>query len=367
MKWLLLCVPVALVLNAYDGHPLIVFFLSLTAVLPLVEVMGDATEHLAVRFGSTIGGLLNSTLSNAPELIIGIVALTNGLGTVVKASLTGSILVNLLLGLGCALLIGGLKYGPQKFEERRLRSNASMLLLCAFCLVVPAVFSIGTPDGTRGLSTEIAFVLLTVYVINLLVTLFGGRHEALTPDEATDTETTAGPSRPLVWTLCELAGAGVALALVSDSLCESLGPTAKSLGLSDVFSGVMILGGVGGIGEVLSAIRFARAGRQDLVLSATVGSTIQMVLMVAPILVFVGIFLGEPMSLTFTSFEVVAIVLAVVVARELIADGRVTWMEGVLLLATYAILGFGFYHLPDSSVATQRQVTGQSEVSPVGR
>lgn len=365
MKWLLICVPAALALNFYHANSLLVFFVSLTAIVPLVELMGDTTEELASRFGSTIGGLLNSTLSNAPELIIGIVALSHGLASVVKASLTGSIIANLLLGLGCALLIGGLKYGPQKFEERRLRSNASMLQLCAFCLIVPAVFSIGTPEGTRGLSTEISVVLLVVYLINVLVTLLGGRNEALTPEPKIDKKTghTATsqphPVHPKLWILLgTLAMAGGMLALISDALCESLAPTAKALGLSDVFSGVMILGGVGGVGEVLSAIRFARAGKQELVLSATVGSTIQMVLMVAPILVFVGMFMGVEMSLTFTNFEVVAIVLAVVVARELIVDGTVNWMEGVLLLATYVILGFGFYHLPDVRPSTAVVQTG---------
>ncbi|NBW87179.1 MAG: calcium/proton exchanger, partial [Planctomycetia bacterium] len=139
MKWLLLCVPAALLVQWLEGNPLLIFVLSLTAIVPLVEVMGDTTEQLAARLGPTIGGLLNATLANAPELIIGCVALSNGLAPVVKASLTGSILVNMLVGLGCALVIGGAKYGIQRFDRKRLRTSVAMLMLCASCFIVPAV------------------------------------------------------------------------------------------------------------------------------------------------------------------------------------------------------------------------------------
>jgi Ca2+:H+ antiporter len=348
MKWLLLCVPAALVLQWLEGNPLLIFVLSLTAIVPLVEVMGDTTEQLAARLGPTIGGLLNATLANAPELIIGCVALRNGLAPVVKASLTGSILVNMLVGLGCALVIGGAKYGVQRFDRKRLRTSVAMLMLCASCFIVPAVFTFSQPAATRDLSTEIAVVLLIVYVINVLVTLFGRRHEGIGPDEDLPAE---APALSLGSALAILAAAAIALALVSDALSESLLPTAEELGLSDIFSGVVLLGGVGGMGEVLSAIRFSRSGRQELVLAVTVGSTIQMVLLVAPLLVLTGRFMGQPMNLSFSAFEVVAIVLSVIMARELIDDGKVSWMEGVLLLATYLIFIFAFYHLPNQDTA----------------
>lgn len=347
MRWLLLSVPAILALRWIDGDPLLVFVLSLVAIVPLVETMGDATERLAVRLGPTIGGLLNSTLSNAPELIIGGVALANGLAPVVKASLTGSILVNLLVGLGCALVIGGVKFGVRRFDRNRLRSSAAMLLLCAACLIVPAVFRFSSPESNRGLSTEIAVVLLLVYVINVLATIFGRGREGIGPDEVLPEES---PQENAALTLARLALGAVALALVSDALSESLQPTARQLGLSDIFSGVVLLGGVGGVGEVLSAARFARSGRQELVLAVTVGSTIQLVLLVAPLLVLTGRVLGEPMNLAFSGFEVISIVIAVIVARELIDDGKVSWMEGVLLLATYAIFVLAFYHLPDQAV-----------------
>ena len=362
MKWLLFCVPPALFLGLYDGNSLLVFALSLAAIIPLVELMGDATEHIAAKLGSTAGGLLNTTLANTPELIIGLVALSNGLGSVVKASLTGSVLVNLLVGMGIALVWGGSKYGPQRLERKKLRSNGSMLLICAFCLIVPAVFKIGTPDGTRGLSTEISVVLLCIYFVNVLVTLY--THQTILDQhprsEIEEAIVEPQPSWPMHTSVAVLTISAVLLGFVSESLSNSLSPSAAQLGLSITFSGIVLLGGVGGIGEVLAALRFARAGKPSLVLSSTVGSTIQLVLMVAPLLVFAGLLLGQPMDLCFTSFEVVAIVLAVVITKELIEDGESSWFEGVLLLGMYIILSIGFFHLPDS-VADAEQAQSMKE------
>ena len=359
VRWMLLLVPAVFGLRAAGAEPALVFAIALAAIVPLVALMGEATERLASRFGPVIGGLVNSTLANAPEFIIGAVALHNGLGSVVKASLTGSILVNLLVGLGAALLVGGLTHGQSRFDRRRLKTSGSMLLMCGFCFIVPAVFRIGTPEGTRGLSQELSCVLLAIYVMNVLVNLLGRQNESITPEGRIDS---VDPTIPIWRPTAALGLAAFGLALVSDALAESLGPTAKLLGLSDTFSGIVLLGGVGGVGEVLTAIRFARSGRKELVLAATVGSTIQMVLLVAPLLVFSGILLGEPLDLCFSMFEVVAIVLAIFLAREIIADGRATWIEGFLLLATYVILAIGFYHIPDSAVEGDQQA-----VSTLGR
>lgn len=352
MRWLLLLVPVVLVLQRIGAKPALLFALSLAAIVPLVDLMGEATERLSRRLGVVIGGLLNSTLANAPEFIIGLVALRNGLGSVVKASLTGSILVNLLVGLGAALLVGGLTHGRSRFDRRRLKTSGTMLLMCGLCFIVPAVFRIGTPESTRELSRELSVILLAIYVMNVAVNLLGRTGESVTPEAGFEAD---DPAMPLWWPVVVLVSAAVGLALVSDVLAEALGPTARQLGFSDVFSGIVLLGGVGGTGEVLTAIRFARAGRQELVLATTVGSTIQMVLLVAPLLVFSGILLGQPLDLCFSLFEVVAIVLAIFLAREVIADGRTTWIEGFLLLATYAILAVGFYNVPDGIEADDRQ------------
>ena len=347
-RLLLILIPLSFVLHAIDADPRVVFLVSLFAIVPLVEVMGIATERLSARLGSVVGGLLNSTLSNAPELIIGIVALRNGLGRVVKASLTGSIMVNLLVGLGCALVVGGLKYGVHSFDRRQLRSSGLMLVMCGFCFIVPAVFRIGTPQGTRDLSLELSFILLAIYIGNVSVNILDGRFMAHNATmKSTDTKESYSAGR----SLAILGLSGIALAFVSEAVTESLIPATRTLGFSDTFSGIVLLGGVGGIGEVLTAVRFARQGKQELVMAATVGSTIQMVLFVAPLLVFTGLFLGESMNLSFSMFEVVSIVLAIIIAREIITAGKATWIEGLVLLATYLILAIGFYHLPDAVIA----------------
>ena len=347
-RLLLILIPLSFVLHAIDADPRVVFLVSLFAIVPLVEVMGIATERLSTRLGSVVGGLLNSTLSNAPELIIGIVALRNGLGRVVKASLTGSIMVNLLVGLGCALVVGGLKFGVHSFDRRQLRSSGLMLVMCGFCFIVPAVFRIGTPQGTRDLSVELSFILLAIYIGNVSVNILDGR---LTAHDGAIKSVDAKESYPAGRSLTILGLSGIALAVVSEAVTESLIPATRTLGFSDTFSGIVLLGGVGGIGEVLTAVRFARQGKQELVMAATVGSTIQMVLFVAPLLVFTGLFLGESMNLSFSMFEVVSIVLAIIIAREIITAGKATWIEGLVLLATYLILAIGFYHLPDAVIA----------------
>jgi Ca2+:H+ antiporter len=341
---LLVAVPIAMLLDWLEAPPMVTFLASILAILPLVGLMGHATEALAAKLGHTVGGLLNSTLINLPELIIGGVALSKGLTTVVKASLTGAILANLLVSLGIALIVGGRKYGVQKFDPRRLSINSSMLLVCAFCFIVPAVFNLGTPEGTRDLSFEMSFVLLGIYCANVIVTIF--THEGGTDLPRDEMITDDHPDEPLWKGFLKLAVSAGFLAVVSEVMSDALTPTARMLGLSDTFSGLVLLGGMGTLGEILASSHFARQGRPSLVLSSTVGSTIQLVLLVAPLLVFLGPVLGQPMDLMFTSFEVVSIVLASTVARELIRDGQGTWFEGLLLLGVYAILAIGFYHLP---------------------
>jgi Ca2+:H+ antiporter len=344
--WLLAAVPLALGLAWNDFDPTLVFCASLVSILPLVWLIGDATERLAVKLGPTVGGLLNATLNNLPELIIGGVALSNGLTEVVKASLTGAILANLLLSMGVALIAGGIRYGEQKFDPRRLSVSGSMLMICAFCFIVPAVFNLGTPDGTRDLSVEMSVVLIGIYCMNVVVTLLSSGTGSGTGLAGGETMADDHADTPVGWSLATLLVAAGLLGAVTETLSHALEPTAKQLGLSNTFSGLVLLGGVGSLGEVLSGYHFARRGRPSLVLSATVGSTIQLVLLVAPLLVFAGRILGQPMDLAFTAFEVVAIVLATLITRELIDEGKANWFEGFLLLAVYIILAIGFFHLP---------------------
>ncbi|MCE9629518.1 MAG: calcium/proton exchanger [Planctomycetia bacterium] len=343
--WLLAAVSLALGLAWNEAPPLVVFSAALFAIVPLVGMMGGATESLAARLGPTVGGLLNSTLNNLPELIIGGVALSNGLTSVVKASLTGAILANLLVSMGVALIAGGVRYGEQKFDPRRLAVSGSMLMICAFCFIVPAMFNLGTPEGTRDLSLEMSFVLIAMYCMNVVVTMASGGHgTGLPAEESMDDR---HPDMPAWRSLLNLVIAGGLLGVMTELLSHALEPTARQLGLSNTFSGLVLLGGAGSLGEILSGFHFARRGRPALVLAATVGSTIQLVLLVAPLLVFTGRIIGQPMDLAFTGFEVVAIVLATVITRDLIEDGKANWFEGFLLLGVYTILAIGFFHLPE--------------------
>jgi Ca2+:H+ antiporter len=344
-RWPLAAVPLALALAWREAPPPAVFLAALVAVVPLVGLIGDATERIAARLGPTLGGLLNSTLNNLPELIIGGVALSNGLTAVVKASLTGAILANLLVSLGVALVAGGLRHGVQRFDPRRLAVNAAMLMICAFCFIVPAMFSIGTPEGTRDLSFEMSFVLIGMYLMNVAVTLCGGVSGTSLPEDQALPD--GHREEPLWRSGLVLVAAAIALGVITEVLSHALEPTAKRLGLSNTFSGLVLLGGAGSLGEVLSGFHFARRGKPSLVLAATVGSSIQLVLLVAPLLVFAGRAMGQPMDLAFTPFEVVAIVLATIITRELISDGQATWFEGFLLLGVYLILAIGFFHLPE--------------------
>lgn len=343
--WPILGVMLAVGIEVFHGPSIVVFVISILSIFLLVGVLGVATEKLAGKLGQTVGGLLNASLSNLPELIIGTVALVNGYSTVAKASITGSILANLLLGLGLAIVVGDIRHGNLRFESAHLRSSSSMLMLCSFCFIVPAVFNLGTPDGTRDLSLEMSLVLLAVYFVNVFGTIFSKRKEGhgLEDGEIRDEH----PGESIVQVSLVMLVAAIGLGFASETMANALEPTSELLGLSETFSGLIFLGAVGSLGEIISGTRFARKGQSGLLLASTMGTTIQIVLVVAPLLVIIGRFIGQPMDLAFTSFEVVSIVLASVITRELVQDGKANCFEGVLLIATYIIIAIGYFHLPD--------------------
>ena len=343
--WPILGVILAVGIEVFHGPSIVVFVISILSIFLLVGVLGVATEKLAGKLGQTVGGLLNASLSNLPELIIGTVALVNGYSTVAKASITGSILANLLLGLGLAIVVGDIRHGNLRFESAHLRSSSSMLMLCSFCFIVPAVFNLGTPDGTRDLSLEMSLVLLAVYFVNVFGTIFSKRKEGhgLEGGEIRDEH----PGESIVQVSLVMLVAAIGLGFASETMANALEPTSELLGLSETFSGLIFLGAVGSLGEIISGTRFARKGQSGLLLASTMGTTIQIVLVVAPLLVIIGRFIGQPMDLALTSFEVVSIVLASVITRELVQDGKANWFEGVLLIATYIIIAIGYFHLPD--------------------
>lgn len=343
--WPILGVMLAVGIEVFHGPSIVVFVISILSIFLLVGVLGVATEKLAGKLGQTVGGLLNASLSNLPELIIGTVALVNGYSTVAKASITGSILANLLLGLGLAIVVGDIRHGNLRFESAHLRTSSSMLMLCSFCFIVPAVFNLGTPEGTRDLSLEMSLVLLAVYFVNVLGTIFSKRKEVQGLEDGEFRDEYPGES--IVQVSLVMLVAAIGLGFASETMANALEPTSELLGLSETFSGLIFLGAVGSLGEIISGTRFARKGQSGLLLASTMGTTIQIVLVVAPLLVIIGRFIGQPMDLAFTSFEVVSIVLASVITRELVQDGKANWFEGVLLIATYIIIAIGYFHLPD--------------------
>lgn len=343
---LLLFIPAALVLNQTDAHPALVFFTSALAIVPLAKIMGDATEILAGMLGPAKGGLLNATLGNAPEIIIGLFALSKGLVDMVKASITGSIVSNLLFGMGLAMLAGGLKYRNLSYDTHLTRVNGDLLMLAVFGLIVPAVFHFSAASEAE-ISLAISVVLFAVYLASLVYTLVQDTPEVTPPPERSPApaavpprETGAGKALGLL----TMATAG--LALMSEVLTDAVEPAARSLGLTPLFAGVFLLATVGNAAELFNAARFARRNQFDLSIGMTIGASTQVALLVAPTLVFAGALLGQHMNLLFSRLELVAIMMSVAVILRIAGNRSATWLGGVLLIAVYLMLGFGFYYMP---------------------
>lgn len=311
--------------------------------------MGDATEALAHFLGPTLGSLLNATLGNAPEIIIGFFALRHGLVDMVKASITGSILANLLFGLGISIIAGGLR-APQKkmaFDRDATQLHGGMLLLASFGLIIPAVFDVST-NAEREISLEIAIILFLAYLCSVALTLTKPAPDAqedtgaMHHQQAEAEGTSWGRNRALAI----LAAVTVALAVMSEIMTDALDPAAKSLGFTPLFAGVFLLALVGNTAELINSVRFARNDHLDLSLGITIGGSTQMALLVAPLLVFFGLSIGQDMNLLFSQFELVAIILTTYAVTSILQFGVVRWGAGVFLIALYLMLGVGFYYAP---------------------
>ncbi|MGQ0594432.1 MAG: calcium/proton exchanger [Gammaproteobacteria bacterium] len=341
---LLSLVPVSLALEAYGGDPLWVFGAAGLAIVPLAGWMGRATEHLASRLGEGIGGLLNATFGNAAELIIALFALREGLHEVVKASITGSIIGNILLVLGLSMVAGGMRYTVQVFNRSAASMGASLLLLSAIGLVVPTVFHALGPGAAdeRGLSLEIALVLFVTYLLSLVFSLRTHRH-LYVGEEPADEDPDAWSRRRSFVVLMITSGL---IAVMAELLVGSVEHAATALGLTEVFVGVILVAIVGNAAEHSTAVLVAMRGKMDLAVHIAIGSSLQIALFVAPVLLFVSYLFGTPMDLVFTPFEVFSVVLAVLAVNHIASDGECNWMEGVQLLAVYLILGLAFYFLP---------------------
>jgi Ca2+:H+ antiporter len=355
MNLLLVAVPVALTLWAFGAPPAVQFAAALIAVIPLAGVMGRATEHLADRVGPGLGGLLNATFGNAAELIIALALLFNGKDVIVKASLTGSIIGNILLVLGASLLAGGLKFPVQRFNKTAAGVGATMMTLAAAGLLIPAIFH-ALPEvlqaGNRArleheLSLGVCAILIATYALHLLFSLRTHR-DMFNPADEDEQAGAHGPS----WSVGRATGvllvATVFIGLLSEVLAKSIEATGAQWGLGELFLGVIVVAIVGNAAEHSTAILMALKNKMDLALGIAMGSALQIALFVAPVLVFASYLRDRPMDLLFTSMEVLAVVLAVVVARMVAEDGESNWLEGAMLLMIYAILAVVFFVLPEA-------------------
>jgi Ca2+:H+ antiporter len=347
-------IPIAVALELAHAADGLIFFAAALGVIPTAALMGRATEEVASQSGPGIGGLLNVTFGNAPELIIALFALEAGLHEVVKASIIGSVLGNVLLVMGAAMLAGGLGRPVQRFDRTAANVQSLMLFLAVGALVMPAVFELvegqGLPpidqervtydDTVEDLSLAVAIVLIATYVAGLFFSL--RTHRSLFNPEYAEQEDTWGWS--IRTAVIALAVAGITVGLMSEILVGSIEAASEAVGLSEFFIGVIVVAIVGNAAEHWVAVLVAIKDKMDLSVNIAIGSSAQIALFVAPVLVLTSFVLGPgPMPLVFNGFEIAGIVIAALVAHQVTNEGESTWFEGVQLLAVYAILGLTFY------------------------
>ena len=351
LRVLLLLLPISLALRFVFHAPEIwVFASGVLAIIPLAEYIRKATEQVAHVAGSAIGGLLNVTFGNVAELMIAIFVLRAGAVEVVKAQITGSIIGNSLLGLGLAILAGSIGREKQVFKKERASMLSSMLILCVIALLLPAMFdlserfSLGADDlhqRDMHLSIGVSVVLIIIYIANLVYTL-------VTHRDIFSTHTDEGEAEKAIWSLPVslgvLLGGTALIALEAELVSDALEATAHGLGLSTFFLGIIVLAIIGNAAEYISAVYFARRDRMGLVMTITVGSTIQVALLTAPLLVLISHFMGHPMDLVFSNpLEMAAIAAVAFVVNAIAQDGETTWFEGLLLVGVYVLLAIAFF------------------------
>ena len=346
LRLLLVFVPIAIYLGLTHASPTWVFLFCCLAILPLAGLMGEATEHITHHTGPGIGWLMNASFGNAAELIIAFIALRAGETEIVKASLTGSIIGNMLMVLGLSMLLGGWKHKELKFRRIAGESSSSVMVLAVVALVIPAIYAYTTkhekPGHIESLSFDISWVLLLTYAASLLFQLKSHKH-LFAGEGGEGAEEHDGP----VWSV----GKGIAVLIVaagfvgwiSEFLVHAVGEAGAAMGMSKVFMGVVVVAIVGNAAEHSTAIIVAMKGKMDLALGIAMGSSMQIALFVAPVLVIAGHWMGQPLGLEFTILEVVAVFLSVGAVSLLVIDGRTNWFEGLQLLAIYTILAMAFY------------------------
>jgi Ca2+:H+ antiporter len=341
---LLAAIPIAVVAEIMKADPRLIFFSSAVGVIPLAGLIGEGTEALAAHTGPRLGGLLNATLGNAAELIIAVFALREGLLDLVRASIVGSILGNLLLVLGGAVLLGGIRNGVQKFDRGNAGLDATMLILSAIALGIPSLFNFAIEPNfasVEGLSIGASIAALIIYGLAVLYSFTSHSREG----DPVGRE--AHPTSK--WNVRQALGIlAISIALIatlSEFLVGTVEAVTASLGLSEFFLGIILIPIVGNVAEHLVAVQVAWKNKMELSLNIAVGSSLQVALFVAPLLVFISLGVGHPMALEFNGFELAAVGAATLITAFVSLDGESNWLEGAMLLAVYAILGLAFFFL----------------------
>ena len=348
--YLLVFTPLAVALEFLHADHVLIFVVSGIAILPLAKLIGDATEHLAVHYGAVAGSLLNVTFGNAAEVIIALTALNAGLFNLVKASITGSIIGNVLLIFGLSIIAGGLRKKEQVFNSANAGVQTSMLFLAVIGLAVPTILAETELKGDgpvnqnliQLMSDSLAFILLAVYIASIIFTFITHKHLFVIPEEK-EHEHHALWSKKRAFLL--LAGSMAFVALVSEILVGSVEATSEEFGFGELFVGAVIVGLIGNAAEHSSAIMFARKEKMDTAIGIAAGSGTQVALFVVPLLVFAGIILGKPLTMVFTLYELAAVFLSAIIMNLIAHDGKSNWFEGVMLTAVYIIIGIGFYFI----------------------
>lgn len=348
IRLLLLFIPVSILAELLHWSPLIVFAGSALAVIPLAALMGQATEALAEKVGPRFGGLLNATLGNAAELIITLFAVREGLLDLVKASIIGSILGNVLLVAGASILAGGLKNGVQKFNRSHAGLDSTLAILAVIALSIPSLFNAAIePDKTRveALSLTTAVAMLLLYALSIIFAIRSRRQLEAAEDISVETLHTAPR-----WLPRQAAGILIAstlgLALMSEFLVGAVEPVSQALGFSEFFIGIILVPIIGNVAEHTVAVQVALKDQMELSLSIAMSSSLQIALFVAPVLVFVSLGLGHPLTLEFNSFELISLFAASLISALVSLDGESNWLEGATLLVVYAIVALAFFYLP---------------------
>ena len=386
LRLLLVFVPVAIWLHFSEGPALVQFAFALLGLVPLAAIMGEATEHLAERTGPAVGGLMNATFGNAVELIVALALLFKGEDTVVKASLTGSILGNLLRVLGASLMAGGWKFRVQSFNRTAAGASSTMMILAAIGMLLPAIFHslpevVNLEDRNQlnvelRLSLGVCVALMAAYLLSLLFSL--GTHKTLFSPGDTLREETAdskahapGEDSSPIWSvrrsLTVLIAMTVVVSFLGEILADTVSESGRHLGLTELFLGVIVVAIVGNAAEHSSAVMMALKNKTDLAVGIALGSAMQVALFVTPVLVFASYLRAEPMDLIFTTLEIVSVLLAAFAARMVTEDGESNWLEGAMLLMVYGLLGLTFYfHPPTEPTKLSAQLSGKGSTQAQG-